>query len=147
MTNPQERAARARADAQRQRLMASVQEAKHRLAPSTIAQNTVNNLRSRTNRAVDGLRSRAGDASGDLKVRASDGVDTARRNPAVAAAVFGVLGLIFLRKPLTRLIKGRQTKAKPADLPPPLPPALTEQADPNTPLPDERALLREEQAA
>ena len=154
--NPQELAARARADASRQRLMATVEEAKFRLAPSTIAHNAVDGFKTKANRAVGDLRVKADGALGDLRVQALDGVDTAKRNPGATAAILGLLGLLLLRKPLTNLIRhrGRQKRAKPADLPPapPAPPptpaaALTSQAEPTMTLPHERALLREEQPA
>jgi hypothetical protein len=159
--NPQELAARARADAARQRLMATVEEAKERLNPSTIAHKAVDGLKTKVNRTTGDLRVKAEGAVGDLRVHAVDGVDTAKRNPGATAAIFAVLGLILLGKPIARMIRhrGRQKKAKPADLPPvpasaqvaaPVAPAsttLASQVEPTMTLPTERALLREEQLA
>lgn len=156
--NPQELAARARADAARQRLMATVDEAKDRLNPATIAHKAVDGFKTKANRAVGGLRVKAEDAVGDLRVQAEDGVDTATRNPGATVAVVSIFGLFLLRKPIIRMIfhPGRQDRAKPADLPPaPLPrpipeastPVLTSRDEPTTTPPSERAFLQEEQLA
>lgn len=75
-------AARARALAARQRLDASLAQAKDRLNPRSLAAD-----------AVDGARDKAVEV-------AQTGLQVARERPAVAAAVVGAIGLVLARKPL-----------------------------------------------
>ena len=131
MEEPEVLAARARAEASKQRLMATVEEAKYRLAPSTIAHNAVDGVKVRANEMVDDIRSKAGDVAGDLRVRAEDGIDTAKRNPAAVAAGAAVLALFLLRKPLLRLIRGRTPEPDPSPaITDALMPELASQAEP-----------------
>lgn len=108
MEEPEVLAARARAEASKQRLMATVEEAKYRLAPSTIANNAVDGVKARANEVAVDIRAKAEDVAVDLIVRAEGGIDTARRNPVPVAVGAAVLALFFLRKPLLGLILGRK---------------------------------------
>ncbi len=83
MTTPTIAAARADVLIKRARLQASVAQAKHRLAPSTIAASLTD----------------------DLRDRAGDGIAAVRERPAMAAGIAaGLLALVF-RKPVARLFR------------------------------------------
>lgn len=133
MEEPEVLAAKARAEASKQRLMATVEEAKYRLAPSTIAHNAVDGVKTRATEVAVDLRAKAEVVAGDLLVRAEDGVVTAKRNPVAVAAGAAVLALFLLRRPLWRLIRGRQPEFE-SDVSPAiaeaLMPELTSQAEP-----------------
>ncbi len=87
-------AARADVLVKRAKLKASLAEAKHRLAPATIA----------------------GGVADDLRDRAEEGVAMVRERPAVAAGIATTLVAFLARKRLRRLF--RKPKPRPA---PPLP--------------------------
>lgn len=84
-------AARARAVAARQRLTATVAEAKARLSPKAVARS-----------AID-----------DVKARAMDGVAAAARHPGTLAAIVGAIGLLLARRPLLRLVRRDATPGDP----------------------------------
>jgi hypothetical protein len=111
-TDPTIAAAKARADASRQRLLATAAETKARLSPSVIA-----------SRTADGIKTRANRTANELKAKAGDGVETVGRNSNALMAIAGIVGLFVLRKPIRRLFRRPrpQRKAKPAQLPPPSP--------------------------
>ncbi len=80
MTGPSLAAARADALVKRARLRASVAEAKHRLAPATIA----------------------GGIADDLRDKAEEGVAVVRERPAVAAGIATGIVALLARKRLSR---------------------------------------------
>lgn len=82
--DPELLAARARSVAARARLDVSVNTAKTRLNPKTLAGD-----------AVDGVKTKAGEI-------ALDGVEAVRSRPAVAAAALAAVGVVLARKPLSR---------------------------------------------
>ena len=83
--DPRLAAARARAVAARERLDASIDHAKARLSPRTLA----------------------ADAVETAKDKAVAGIDAVRERPAAAAAVAGAVGLFLARKPLLGLLRRR----------------------------------------
>ncbi|KQM98095.1 hypothetical protein [Sphingomonas sp. Leaf25] len=96
MTTPSLAAARADVLVKRARLKASFAEAKHRLAPATIA----------------------GGVADDLRDRAEEGVAIVRERPAVAAGIATTLVAFLARKRLRRLF--RRPKPRPPVLPAPV---------------------------
>ncbi|WP_326524461.1 hypothetical protein [Sphingomonas sp.] len=78
-------AARARAIAARARLDASIERAKTRLSPRTLAAGAVETAKDKAFAAAE------------------TGLDAVRQRPAVAAAVAGAVGLFLARKPLLGL--------------------------------------------
>lgn len=90
--------AEARRDAARARFLATLEEAKLKLNPATLAHNAVENVK-------------------DNVVRNT--VETVRARPGAVAAVAGLAALFFARKPLTRLLRPgpkHATAAEPASL-------------------------------
>ncbi|ODP38513.1 DUF3618 domain-containing protein [Sphingomonas turrisvirgatae] len=81
-TSPVE--ARARSIAARAQFLATLDEAKHKLSPATLASNTVGSVK-------------------DNVVRGT--VETVRTKPGTVAAVAGAAMLFLARKPLARLIR------------------------------------------
>ncbi len=90
-------AARARSVAARQRLNASVETAKARLSPSSIASD-----------AIDGVKAKATDI-------ASGGADAVRQRPATAVAAVAAIALVLARKPIARLFGSGEAPAAPED--------------------------------
>lgn len=86
---PTPAAERARDEA-RARLSETLGEIQHRLAPSTIVEDVI----------------------GDVRQRASGAVATVKARPVLAATVAGLLGLLLIRKPLTRAVTKRFSKAR-----------------------------------
>lgn len=84
MTDPALLAARAQRDAAKLRLDRSIEHAKQRLNPKTIAED-----------AVLGVRTKA-------EAIATDGVDAVKSRPGTAAAALGLAGLILARRPIFR---------------------------------------------
>ncbi len=99
MTTPSLAAARADVLIKRARLQASVAQAKHRLAPSTIASHVAD----------------------DLREKAVDGIVAVRERPAAAAGIAAALLAIVIRKPIGRLFHRTPTvPAAPRTSTPPL---------------------------
>ncbi|SOB87562.1 hypothetical protein SAMN06297144_2694 [Sphingomonas guangdongensis] len=94
MTDPALLAARARRDAAKLRLDRSIEHARQRLNPKTIAED-----------AVMGVRTRA-------EAIATDGVDAVKSRPGVAAAALGLAGLLLVRRPLLRWFGRREPAAE-----------------------------------
>ena len=94
MEAPEVLAARARVDACRRQLQETVQEARSRLAPSTIASN-----------AIGSVKTKAGTIADDLRLRAGDGLKSASRSPITLTAVAAAVGLVLFRRPLQRLLR------------------------------------------
>jgi hypothetical protein len=84
VTDPALLAARAQRDAAKLRLDRSIEHAKQRLNPKTIAED-----------AVLGVRTKAEEI-------ATDGVDAVKSRPGTAAAALGLAGLILARRPIFR---------------------------------------------
>jgi hypothetical protein len=84
VTDPALLAARARRDAAKLRLDRSIEHAKQRLNPKTIAED-----------AVLGVRTKAEEI-------AADSVDAVKSRPGTAAAALGLAGLLIARRPIFR---------------------------------------------
>lgn len=95
MSDPAQRLADAERDVAeaRERLAATVSTLQAKLDPRTLARSTVDDLTDR------------GSAI------AKTTVDSARRNPAIAATAAMLAGLLLIRRPLTRAIRARRTKS------------------------------------
>lgn len=88
---------RARLDADRARadLSRTVARIRHRLSPRTIAQDTWEDVRSRTEAAAD------------------TAVEVARRRPAATAGIFAGAALFLFRRPLLRFVRSRGRHEEP----------------------------------
>lgn len=95
MSTPTLVAAHADVLVKRARLKASIAEARHRLAPATIASNVATDLRDRTLAAAE------------------DGIEAARERPAMAASIATGLVAILARKRIRRMFR-RKPKPLPA---------------------------------
>jgi len=98
--------ARREAEAARSRLTETASELKIKLSPGTIAQETWDDVRTKTQEALDGVRAKTQETWVDVRARTEDATDRAATfvcaNPRTSAAVAtGVVALAF-QKPIRR---------------------------------------------
>jgi hypothetical protein len=99
--DPQLLAARARAEAARAQLMASVQDARTRLDPRTLAEHAVATAKAKAGHLAEDAVATARAKASDL---AEDGVEVVRDRPAVAALAATGAALLLARRPIGRWI-------------------------------------------